>query len=70
MDNRYSKPFRISLEVSGGDLKYAMDVHGRFRNQREASYTGRDIGARYDSYKEEWGRVVVEQEPPQIELID
>lgn len=70
MDKRYTKPFRISAEVSGGELKYAFAVHGRFANQREASYVGRDIGARYDTYSEEWGRVVVEAEPPVIDTLD
>ena len=64
------KPIRIEVEVNGGDLHYTMDVHGRFKNQREASYVGRDIGARYDTYNEEWGRIVVESQPPNITTLD
>lgn len=64
------KPIRIEVEVSGGDISYTMDVHGRFPTQREASYIGRDIGARYDTYSEEFGRMVVEDMPPKIETID
>ena len=64
------KPIRIEATISGGDLSYTIDVHGRFANQREASYVGRDLGARYDSYSEEFGRLVVEDTPPAIETID
>ena len=64
------KPIRIEVEVGGGSMGYTIDVHGRFATQREASYVGRDIGARYDTFSEEWGRIVVEDKPPVIETID
>lgn len=64
------KPIRVEAEVCGGDMRYVMEIHGRFKTQREASYVGRDIGARYDSYTEEFGRITVEEQPPKIETID
>lgn len=64
------KPIRIEATVSGGDLSYVLECHGRFKNQREASYVGRDIAARYDSYTEKWGRIAVSDEPPEIVTID
>lgn len=64
------KPFRLEVEVVGADVSYTLDCHGRFRNQREASEVGRDIGCRYDTWSEDWGRIVTENEPPKIETID
>ena len=64
------KPYRIEAEISGGELAYTIDVHGRFRSQREASEVGRDIGCRYDTWSEDWGRVVTQDTPPEITTLD
>ena len=64
------KPWRVELAVHSGDLSCTLDLHGRFKNQREASETARNIACRMGEYREEWGRVVVESEPPNIVTID
>jgi len=64
------KPFRIEVEVSGEDVSYTLDVHGRFQTQRLASEVGRNIGCLFTSYTEEWGRVIVQDGPIQFETID
>jgi len=64
------KPYRVELAVQSGELSCTLDIHGRFKNQREASEIARNIACRMGEYTEEWGRVVVESEPPTIETID
>ena len=64
------KPLRIEFDIQSGDLSCTMDVHGRFKNQRDASEVARNIACRLGTYSEEWGRIVVESEPPQITTLD
>lgn len=64
------KPYRVEIRVDAGELSCTLDVHGRFENQRKASETARNIACLFDSYKEEWGRIVVEDTPPDIRTID
>lgn len=64
------KPYRVEFDIQNGDLSCTLDVHGRFKSQREASETARNIACRLGEYSEEWGRVVVETTPPKIETID
>ena len=64
------KPWRIEIDVQAGDLSCTLDVHGRFANQRLAAETARNIATRFDTYTEEWGRLVVESNPPDITTLD
>ena len=65
------KPIRIeaTLVDDEGVEACVLDVHGRYANQREATATGKLIGAAFDSYEESFGRITTEAEPPQITTV-
>ena len=64
------KPYRVEIGIEAGDLSCTLDLHGRYATQRDACEVARNIATRFDSYTEEWGRIVVEDTPPKIETID
>jgi len=65
------KPIRLEVTLvdDEGEEACVMDVHGRFATQREATATGKLVGAAFDSYEESFGRITVESEPPAIETV-
>ena len=64
------KPYRVEFDIDNGDLSCTLDMHGRFKNQREAAERARNIACRLGEFNESWGRVVVEDAPPDITTID